>query len=128
MGNTDLTIDPVTPAIGAEIGGIELSQPLDPETLDAIYRALIDHLVIFFRDQDLTPAAHLAFAESFGEIDRPHPVYPHVGETAKVVLLESGLAHGPHFLSRASFCIDPLGARGAGRRRRYALGQHVCGL
>lgn len=90
MGNTGLTIDPVTPAIGAEIGGVELSQPLDPGTLDAIYRSLIDHLVIFFRDQDLTPAAHLAFAESFGEIDRPHPVYPHVGETANVVLLESG--------------------------------------
>ena len=54
MGHTGLTIEPLTPAIGAEIGGVEFNRPLDPETLDGIYRALVDHLVIFFRNQDIT--------------------------------------------------------------------------
>jgi taurine dioxygenase len=50
MRATDLRIAPLTPAIGAEIGGIDLSQPVGPATADAIYQALIDHHVIFFRD------------------------------------------------------------------------------
>lgn len=95
MEEGGLTIDPLTPAIGAEIGGVDLSRPLNSKTLDALYQALIDHLVVFFRDQDLTPEAHLALAENFGEIDRPHPVYPHVSETPNVVLLESGPGRPP---------------------------------
>lgn len=91
MAELPFSIDPVTPTIGAEIAGLDLSRPLDPATLDAVYRALIDHLVIFFRDQDLTPAAHLAFAESFGEIDKPHPIYPHAAGHPNVMLLK----HGP---------------------------------
>ena len=77
MTAASFSIDPLTPTIGAEISGLDLSKPLDSETLDAVYQALIDHLAIFFRGQDLPPSAHLAFAESFGEIDKPHPVYPH---------------------------------------------------
>ena len=49
MATTQLRIDPLTPAIGAEITGVDLSRPLDPQTLDAIYQALLDHLVLFFR-------------------------------------------------------------------------------
>jgi alpha-ketoglutarate-dependent taurine dioxygenase len=43
MGNSDLRIDPVTPAIGAHITGIDLSQPVEGVAIDAIYQALIDH-------------------------------------------------------------------------------------
>jgi taurine dioxygenase len=89
------SIDPLTPAIGAEISGLDLSKPLDAETLDAVYQALLDHQVIFFRDQDLPPTAHLAFAESFGEIDKPHPVYPNAEGHAKVMLLKHGPDHKP---------------------------------
>ncbi len=91
MTAAPFSIAPLTPAIGAEIAGLDLSRPLDGETLDAVYQALLDRLVIFFRDQDLAPAAQLAFAESFGEIDRPHPVYPHAEGYPNVVLLK----HGP---------------------------------
>ncbi len=91
MARQSFSIDPLTPTIGAEIVGLDLSRPLDPATLDAVYRTLIDHLVIFFRDQELPPARQLAFAESFGEIDKPHPVYPHAEGQPNVVLLE----HGP---------------------------------
>ena len=91
MSTAPFAIDPVTPAIGAEISGLDLRQPLTPATQDALYRALLDHLVLFFRDQNVAPADQLRFAEGFGEIDRPHPVYPHAEGQPNVVLL----AHGP---------------------------------
>ena len=61
-----MKIEQVTPVIGAELSGIDLNH-LSSNELDDIYGALIEHKVIFFRDQDLTPEAHLAFAKSFGE-------------------------------------------------------------
>lgn len=90
MSTLPFSIEPLTPAIGAEIAGLDLSRPLDARTLDGLYQALLDHLVIFFRDQEIGPAAQLALAESFGEIDRPHPVYPHAEGYPKVVLLQNG--------------------------------------
>jgi taurine dioxygenase len=62
-----LDIRPIAGALGAEIHGLDLSAVLDGETIAAIRQALLDHLVIFFRDQDLPPARFLAFARRFGE-------------------------------------------------------------
>ena len=87
MAPNDLRISKLTPAIGAEIAGIDLDAELDAVTLDTIYQALIDHLVIFFRGQDLSPARHLSFARSFGEPEPPHPVYPHVDEFENIMVL-----------------------------------------
>jgi taurine dioxygenase len=53
-------------ALGAEIEGADLAKPLDAEQGAEIRRAWLDHLVIFFRDQPLTPAQFLAFARSLG--------------------------------------------------------------
>jgi len=85
----DLSVLPITPAIGAEITGLDLSKPFDAATSDAIYRALIDHLVIFLRDQELTPEAQLRFAESFGEIAAGHPVYAHADGLETVTIIEN---------------------------------------
>lgn len=62
-----LEIRPIAGALGAEIGGVDLSQDLSDDTIAEIRQALLDHLVIFFRDQNITPAQHLAFAKRFGE-------------------------------------------------------------
>ncbi|MEO6716188.1 MAG: TauD/TfdA family dioxygenase [Novosphingobium sp.] len=62
-----VTVTPIAGALGAEIGGIDLSQPLPAEDIAAMRRALLDHLVIFFRDQQLTSAQYMTFAEAFGE-------------------------------------------------------------
>ncbi len=62
-----LAVHPVAGALGAEITGVDLSQALSAETLAAIRRAWLEHLVIFFRDQPLPPARFLAFARGFGE-------------------------------------------------------------
>lgn len=63
----ELTIEPIAGALGAEIGGVDLSRPLDGETVAALRQALLDHLVIFFRDQNLTPEAFMALARKFGQ-------------------------------------------------------------
>jgi taurine dioxygenase len=55
-------------ALGAEITGVDLARDLDEETIAAMRRAWLDHLVIFFRGQELPPARFLAFARRFGEI------------------------------------------------------------
>ena len=85
-----LKIEKITGAIGAEISGIALNRDLTSDVGDEIYDALINHQVIFFRDQDLSPEAHLQLAKSFGEPEPPHPVYPHVEDFENIVLLKSG--------------------------------------
>ena len=60
-------IRPVAGALGADITGIDLAAGLDDATVAALRKALLDHLVIFVRDQSLTPAQFSAFARRFGE-------------------------------------------------------------
>jgi taurine dioxygenase len=60
-------VHPVAGALGAEISGVDLANNLDDETIAALRRAWLDHLVIFLRDQHLSPARFLAFARRFGE-------------------------------------------------------------
>jgi len=62
-----LRIRPIAGALGAEIGGVDLARELDGNTIAAIRRAWLDHLVVFFRGQPLTPERFLAFARRFGE-------------------------------------------------------------
>ena len=52
---TNYEINSLTPTIGAEISGIDLSNNLNSQDLDNIYKNLIDHKVIFFRNQNLKP-------------------------------------------------------------------------
>jgi len=89
-----MKIEQVTPAIGAELSDICLNN-LTAKDYDDIYEALIEHKVIFFRDQDITPAAHLAFAKSFGEPEPPHPIYPSIEGYEQIVLLKSGAGSKP---------------------------------
>lgn len=95
MSSVDLRIEPITPAIGAEITGIDLTSPLASAACEAIYAALLEHHVIFFRDQPLSPASHLALAQSFGDLDGPHPVYPHVDDFENIMKLENGPDNPP---------------------------------
>ena len=68
MGSTRaIAVRPIAGALGAEIEGVDLSQPLAAPVVAALRAALLEHLVIFFRDQKLTPQQQLAFARAFGE-------------------------------------------------------------
>jgi taurine dioxygenase len=65
-------------ALGAEIHGADLSRDLDNETFDDIHQAFLDHQVIFFRDQALTPDQHKAFGRRFGRLN----IHPYVAGMA----------------------------------------------
>ncbi len=68
MREDGLTITPIAGALGAEIGGVNLSADLPDQTIADIRRAWLAHGVVFFRDQDLPPARLLAFARRFGAV------------------------------------------------------------
>jgi taurine dioxygenase len=68
-----LAVTPRSPLIGADIGGVDLSAELDEGVIAAIRAAWLKHGVIFFRDQNLSPARQVALSKRFGEI-LPHPV------------------------------------------------------
>jgi taurine dioxygenase len=63
-----LEIARMTPGIGAEVSGVDLREPLDGPVVDEIRRALLEHLVLVFRGQFLSPDQHVAFARHFGEM------------------------------------------------------------
>lgn len=68
-------IHQLTPAIGAELSGIDLSVPLTDDVVADIRQALLDHKVIFFRDQHLDREQLLGFAKRFGPLEI-HPATP----------------------------------------------------
>ena len=81
---------PMTPAIGAEIEGVNLARLTDDLIAD-LRQALLTYQVIFFRDQDITRAEHIAFARAFGELEI-HPATPKEQEQPEVLRI----AHGPN--------------------------------
>ena len=83
-----IEVHPVTGALGAEIAGVDLSGTLDNETFSEIYDAFLDHLVLFFHNQELTPGQHKAFARRFGDLHvhpltRSMPGHPEIVEVVK---------------------------------------------
>lgn len=74
-----IKIRPLSHAIGAELSGVDLSRPVDEATRAEIHKAWLQHLVIVFRGQDLTPQRQIAFGRMFGELDdhKAVPFYRH---------------------------------------------------
>ena len=70
-----LQATPLSPHIGAEISGIDLAEDLSDEVIAEIRSALLDHKVIFFRDQKLDFDRHKAFGRRFGKL-HVHPMAP----------------------------------------------------
>ena len=83
-----IRVEPVTGALGAEILDVDLSEKLDGETFSEIHDAFLDHLVLFFRDQHLTPEQHKDFTRRFGAL-HVHPLtegmpdHPEIVEVVK---------------------------------------------
>ena len=88
-------VERLTPSIGALLSGVDFASPLSPAAHDEIYAALIENLVVFIRGANPSPAGHLAFAQGFGELDQPHPIYPHVEDFENIVLLENDAERPP---------------------------------
>ncbi len=64
-----ISVQPLSGALGAEIHGVDLSSCVSDDVFTEIHRAFLDHLVIFFREQQLEPAQLKAFAARFGPLD-----------------------------------------------------------
>jgi taurine dioxygenase len=90
-----LEIRKLTPVIGAEIGGVDLSKEQSDATIAGIRQALLDHRVIFFRDQAITSDQHIAFGRRFGELEI-HPFTQNKEGHPEIILL----ANGPENKSR----------------------------
>ncbi|WP_312166061.1 TauD/TfdA family dioxygenase [Phenylobacterium sp.] len=106
-----LTVERLNPTIGAEIGGVDLTQPLTAQLRDTLRGLLLKHKVLFFRDQDITRDQQVAFALNFGELY----AHPTGGvETHRVVQpiaaenFKKYVANGEsHWHTDTSWRIDP---------------------
>ena len=86
---SELTIEPLTPFIGAEITGVDLRE-VTQEQVIGIRAALLKHQVVFFRDQTLNQEEHIHFARQLGELEI-HPPTPKGQNNLEVF----HIAHGP---------------------------------
>ena len=68
-----LSVTRIGEALGAEIGGVDLSRPLAPEVFAQMRKAWLEHLVIRIRGQELSDPQVLEFSRNFGELDPPGP-------------------------------------------------------
>ncbi len=81
-----IRVAPVSPALGAEVSGVDLAQPPDGDTAAEIRRAFHEHLVLFFRRQTLTPAQQVACAGIFGDVGT-YPFAEPIAEHPQVVAI-----------------------------------------
>jgi taurine dioxygenase len=102
-----LTVRPVSPTIGAEISGVDISRPLEPGVVDAIGEALDTHHVVFFRDQSLTAAQQADFARQFGTVTEAHPVLPSVDESPEVLAIDGKVDRASWWHTDVTFLQTP---------------------
>ena len=105
-----IDVERLAGALGAEIRGVDLAEPLDEETHDEIHRAFLEHQVIYFRDQDLTPEQYIAFARTWGDIhlhpfNKPLDGYPEIIEMTKRE--NDTFAHGARWHSDQMYTVKP---------------------
>ena len=106
--STTIDVRPLSGHTGAEIHGVDLGEPLTAEVLAQIRATLLQWKVVFFRDQDLTPAQHIAFGRQFGDVTPAHPTLPAaIPEYPEILLLDNEayeaserMAGGPSIESR----------------------------
>lgn len=85
-----LHITPLSPSLGAIVGGIDLRQPLSDANQQAIEQALLAHQVLFFRAQPIEPPQQARFAAHFGDL-HIHPLYPNIPEQPEVLVLDTAV-------------------------------------
>ena len=83
-----IDVEPLTPTIGALVSGVDLTQPVDDALLSEIHTAWMEHLVLFFRAQPMSPDQHLAFGRRFGEL-HIHPAAPYAQDTPELMVIHT---------------------------------------
>ena len=85
----------LTPTIGAEVEGIDLAERLGDGVIDWLSERLVEHKVLFFREQRISVEQHIAFARRFGELE-VHPFSPSHRDHPEVILLRNDREHPPY--------------------------------
>ena len=133
---TSLKVEPVAPALGAEISNLSIASAVEDDDLFAEIRGLLlKHNVLFFRDQDISPSVHVAFARRFGRLET-HPVVPSHPDHPELLVLNRDTKHSYENTWHCDAtwrAKPPFGAntalRGLSRsRRRYDLVEYGLGL
>jgi taurine dioxygenase len=86
--NIVLNLNAVSGALGCEVSGVDLCHAVPDDVMAELQQALLEHEVLFFRDQELTPEAHSRFASWFGP-PQLHQAYPHVEGFPEITILEN---------------------------------------
>ena len=106
-----ISVSPINPVIGAEITEVDLSRELDSATAAEILGAILDHLVVFFPDQDVTPDRQAAFARHFGDVPEvPDSMFRVHADNPYVSVLENDAERPPtvnNWHSDYSFAARP---------------------
>jgi taurine dioxygenase len=84
MSYRSIALKPLAGSLGAEVQGVDLARPVGKAVSDEMRRALVEHLVLFFRDQSLTPEQHLSVSRIFGELSRV-PYVKHMDEYPDII-------------------------------------------
>src|ERR1700755_1575861 len=95
MAYQSIEVKKPTPTIGAEIFGVDLARPLGNQTFQEIHDALMDNLVIFFRDQKLTHEQQKDFGRRFGELHLHPTSTRNDGEHPEILVIKAD-EHSKH--------------------------------
>ncbi len=137
MNYETIEVKPVTVRIGAEIFGIDLSQPLSNRQVEEVHASLMEHQVIFFRDQHLDHDSHKRLGRYFGELAIHSgvaglPDHPEVVEISRRRQLDLRgrriLAFGSLLQRDPADGEHPLSPHRAAGGWRHPVRQHVCRL
>ena len=89
MAYQSIEVRKLTPTIGAEVFGVDLGQGLSNRQFTEVHDALMDNLVIFFRDQKMTPEQHKDFGQRFGKL-HVHPNAPQlIGDHPEILVIKA---------------------------------------
>jgi alpha-ketoglutarate-dependent taurine dioxygenase len=105
--STGVDVRPLSGSIGAEVHGVDVSRDLDDDLIAEIRAAWLEHLVLFFPGQDLTPERQRAFAARFGEITEAHPVEPALVGHPQVLPVDSAYGQTDFWHTDVTFMARP---------------------
>ena len=114
MSAASIRVTPFSAALGATVTGIDLSRPVSDEAMAILRAAHREHEVLFFRDQQLSPEQHIAFARRWAPIDinrffKAAPGYPEIAEVRKEADQRTNIGGGWH----TDHSYDPEPAMGS---------------
>jgi taurine dioxygenase len=90
----DIEVTRVTRRLGAVVTGMDISQELPQSAIDRLTELMVEHKVLFFRAQPVTPQSQRDFAARFGSL-HVHPIYPVLPDLPEILLLDNHEAFLP---------------------------------